>query len=65
MNDGDMRVPPQALQPLRDRLTQMRDQLAKLDSAELNSDPAGLKLSIAETEALIKRLENPNGSRHP
>jgi len=55
--------PPEALRPLRDRHAELQREYEAMpydDSAR----PL-LAKSIHETEALIKRLENPNGPRHP
>jgi hypothetical protein len=61
--------PAQAIAPLRERLAQLRTEATALDINPIGPDSrlARLKLSasIAETEALIKRLENHDGARHP
>jgi hypothetical protein len=48
-------LPASAIQPLRDRLAHLRAQ----------DETPELTRAIRETEALIKRLENPNAPRSP
>jgi hypothetical protein len=62
-------LPPQAIQPLRERLVHLRAEHAKL-AADPNGPDFGhagergrLVRSISETEALIKRLEKNDDPR--
>ena len=64
-------IPAQAIAPLRERLAQLRAEFTELDGNPQDPDFGRslrrhqLANSIAETEALIKRLEASNGTRRP
>lgn len=60
--------PPEAIQSLRKRLTQLRGERTELTTLypfDRINEKLRLDASIQETEALIKRLENPHAPRHP
>lgn len=62
--------PPQAIQPLRERLAELRAESVREPSENLigdqwSSEFIRRRAAITELEALIKRLENNNAPRHP